>query len=321
MSSRPAYADLPELSGSTIRSAWGVYGADDQLGALNLLTPERVAAAARTVISGERFSLGLPLNLPDPPFYGRRAFEHHVIDTYPGMVVDDSLDSFYPQSSSQIDGLSHFAHPVHGFYNEHTREQVGAGALGIDVQGAVGIVGRGVLLDVARWAEAQGEPLGASTSISADVLRHTAAWHGVDFRSGDIVCLRTGWMSRYLAASTAERADLAVASLDGSLPFPGLAPGDGVAELAWDSGFALLAVDNPGVEPGPTPQVDGRMSVEDLCHVRVMVALGVQLGEFFVLDDLASACALDGRYEFLFTSAPLRIPGGIGTPANAVAVR
>jgi kynurenine formamidase len=318
---RPGYDDLPLLPGTTVRSAWGHYGADDQLGALNLLTPEVVSAAAAEVRTGRRFSLSMPLTQPDPPFYGRRPYRHSVVDTMPGVVVDDSLDGFYPQAGSQLDALAHFSHPVHGFYNGHTREQVAAGALGIDGPGGVGIVTRGVLLDVARWAQDRGGPLEPGAPISAEVLEETARTQGVRLQRGDALCVRTGWVEGYRRAGADERARWSAESVAGTLTAPGLAPGAGIARLVWESGVSVLAVDNPGVEPAPTPMVDGRFDLDALCHIRVMVALGVQLGELFDLEALSEDCAADRRWTFLFVSAPLRIPGGIGTPCNALAVR
>jgi hypothetical protein len=120
---RPSYDELPVLEGTSLRTAWGQYGETDELGAVNLLTAERVRAAAYSVITGERFSLGLPLHMPDPPIYGREPFQHKVYTTMPN-ITDDRLDSFFPQGSSQWDALAHFAHPTKGFYNGFTMADV-----------------------------------------------------------------------------------------------------------------------------------------------------------------------------------------------------
>jgi hypothetical protein len=108
----------------------------------------------------------------------------------------------------------------------------------------------------------------------------------------------------------------------GGLEIPGVGPGPAVAEWCWDHGIAALAADNPTVESmPPSSGTSGDLGMDDIVHVRVMVELGIPLGEFFDLDALAEDCAADGVYEFLFTSKPLGIPGGIGSPPNAMALR
>src|SRR6202012_3941875 len=97
--------------------------------------------------------------------------------------------------------------------------------------------------------------------------------------------------------------------------------GAAAARLLWDRGVVALAVDNPTVEPQPTRNAAGQATLEDLCHTNVMVALGIILGEFFDFGPLSEACRADGRYEFLFTSSPLWVPGGVGSPPNALAIR
>jgi kynurenine formamidase len=324
MGRRPGYPALPKMPGTEIPCAWGHYGDDDQRGALNLLTPERVAAAAGLVRTGERFSLGLPLDEPDPPFFGRQPLRHEVTQPMPGVALDDRLDDFFPQAGSQWDALAHFGHPEAGFYNGVRVDQIlSERALGIQNLAVSGIVGRGVLLDVARYLAGRDEAYAPNVryEITADVLRATASAQGVDFAEGDIVCVRTGWVGWYKQQSQAVRTKLMESSLDYTIEVPGLAPAAEIAALAWEEGFALLALDNPTVEPSPVLMDAAGPRFDELCHVRVMVALGINLGEFFDLDELADACAADGRYDFLLTSAPLHVAGGVGSPPNALAIR
>ena len=111
----PSYADLPVKPGAPAGSAWGLFGDDDQLGCLNLLTPERVIAAARLVRKGAVFPLNLSIDRPDPPLFGRGAAR---VEFVTGEVHrDDYLDNFWPQASSQWDSLRHILHPPDGFYN------------------------------------------------------------------------------------------------------------------------------------------------------------------------------------------------------------
>jgi kynurenine formamidase len=310
VSERPAYRDLPD------GSAWDVL--DPRLGSLELLTPERVAAAARLVRAGTRFALDLPLDLPSPPLFGREPFRHEVFSLGMDYVFDDKLDNFFPQSSTQWDGFGHFGHPTKGFFGGRVAEDIGAKTLGVDAWAEAGIAGRGVLLDVARHADIAGD---TSFVIGPDLLTSTASAQRTELRTGDILCVRVGWLAWYRTLDTAGREALSAGSRDYAFErfrTPGLAPGPAIAEYLWDLGVAAIAVDNPGVEPfGPgvirTP--------DDSVHTRVLALLGIPLGEFFDLDALADNCADDGVYEFLFTSKPLGIPGGLGSPPNALAIK
>jgi len=310
MTSRPKYQDLPG------GSAWGHQGA--RLGSLELLTAERVAGAAQLVRTGLRYPLDLPLDEPSPPFFGREPFRHEVFSLLGDVVLDDKLDSFYPQASTQWDGFGHFAHPELGFHGGTDADAARAGAIGIEAWAEHGIAGRGVLLDIARHGEATGAPIdpSGSTAIPADLLDATARAQGTELRIGDVLCVRTGWIGWYRALASGPRAELAAASKDYTLRTPGLGPGPGIAEFLWDHGVAAVACDNPGVEPFPFSG-----EVNDCVHVRVLALLGVPLGEFFDFDALAADCGADGTYDFLFTSAPLQLRGGIGSPPNAIAIR
>src|SRR5437879_4216420 len=102
----PRYEDLPVFEKTGEAHAWGVFRPGDQLGTVNLLTPERVLAAAHLVRKGRVINLNLPLNEPDPYPGGRPRYKHHIYTTRNGR--DDSVDDFYLQGSSQWDALRHF---------------------------------------------------------------------------------------------------------------------------------------------------------------------------------------------------------------------
>jgi len=308
---RPRYADLPD------GCAWDYL--DPQLGSLELLTPDRVAAAAQLVRTGARFSLDLPVDEPDPPFFGREPVRHTVYD-WADNVLDDRLDNYFPQGSTQWDAFSHFAHSTRGFFCGHDKDAIRARrALGVDAWHREGIVGRGVLLDVARQVEIAGD---SSFMVTPDLLDQTAAAQGVEVREGDVLCVRVGWLAWYRSLGRAGREALAQASRGefASFRLPGIGPGPALAEWLWDHGVAAVAVDNPAVEPFP-PRIGGNRGPDDMVHVRVLTMLGIPLGELFDFEALADHCARDRVYEFLFTSAPLGIPGGTGSPPNALAIK
>ena len=107
----PPYADLPVRPGLPKGSSWGVWGDDDRLGCLNLLSPEGAKRGAGLVRSGNVHPLNLELELPDPPLFGRPAFGHEVVSRPSGISCDDMLHGWNTQSSSQWDGFRMFAVP------------------------------------------------------------------------------------------------------------------------------------------------------------------------------------------------------------------
>jgi kynurenine formamidase len=298
---RPAYSELP---GGNAR---GVFGADDQLGCLNLLTPERTAAAAASIRTGRSIGLNGSLkDWPRPALFGRSAPVQHVV-RYGDLGRDDYYDAFYPQMGSQWDHFLHVGDPSSGtFYNDNLDESVGVAAWS-----RAGIVGRAVLLDVAAWAASCGRPLDfrQRSEISAADLEACAAAQGTTIEEGTILLVRVGWEEGYSRLGADKRAELAASPLT----HPGLQASPELVGRLWDWGVAAVASDNPALEAWPPPQ-------EDSLHHHLLGRLGIPIGELWLLDELAGACAQESRYELFLVSAPFNCPGGVGSTANAVAV-
>ena len=328
----PTYADLRSREGFPPGSSWGVFGDDAENGTLNFLTPERVRAAAGCVRRGAVFNLDYPLDAFPGPVRFRPNPEHHVyyVDARsplphgrtdePTAILDDYVDSFAPQGSSHVDGLRHAIHPVHGLYGGISAERIlgGEPALGIDRWAERGIAGRGVLVDVAGYREAQGRPLDhlASEVYGIDLVEEILAAQGTEVRRGDMVVLRTDYPRHVW-----EHADDDAAAFRSA----GLAKTYDVVSWLWDNQVALLACDNIAIEPvgtlafsEPSEFGEGR---EGMLHSQLIPLLGLVLGELWKLDDLAADCAADGVYEFLLVVKPLNLPGGCGSPANATAIK
>ena len=313
----PPYASLPLLP-SGVRSGWHVFGEDDQVGLLNLQTPERVARAARSVVTGEVFALDADLSLINPPLFGRGAARHHVVDVG-GWDLDDRLDDFYPQAASQWDSLAHVGYEADRFYNGATlREVLEEGRNGISHFAARGIAGRAVLLDVAAVLAVREEDYDPSRSRGLSVADLEAAREaaGVAWQPGDVALLHTGWLRWYADQGPTVRAQLAAAE---SPPSVGLAQQPEVLEYLWDSQLSAVAADNPAVERLPFDLSPEAWPLGFL-HQCLIGQLGLALGELWWLHDLAGACRRQGRYEVFLTAAPLHLPRGIGSPANALAV-
>jgi kynurenine formamidase len=303
------FDELPVNEKLGLRHAWSVL--DPDLGTLSRSGPAQIVAAARLVRDGTVLALSLPLTEPDPPLFGRDPIRHEIFATDRN-TLDDRLDSFYPQGSSQWDGLRHIRARELGYFGGVDEEfSPGAGALGIE-HWAAGIVGRGVLLDVVAHRRRLGtdyDPL-ASEAIDAQELRAVAESQDVQLESGDVICVRTGWIDAYRELDEAGRVQMS-----GSARASGLAGSEDVARLLWDCGAIAVAADNPTLEVAP-----GDPSVGSL-HRRLIPMLGFVVGELLDFGPLASLANADGRWDFLFVAVPLNLPGGVGSPANAVAIR
>lgn len=327
----PRYAELRHRTDGPPGSSWGVFGPGDELGMLNFLTPEITRDAARLVRRGRSFNLDYPINAFVPSIAGTRpATAHHMFANNPNHR-DDWLDSFYLQSTSQVDGLRHIRAPQYGFYNGVADEEVTLAwpdkpALGVQLLADKAIASRGVLLDAKRHFEAAGEEwrLDRPRHLSPDDLDAIAAAQGVEIRPGDILLLHVGWAEWWLGADEEERR--------GRTGTPGIAQSFEMLEWIWDHRIAMFAADNSGLEGSPKLPDSGLFLEDDPLpergpnhngglHRHLIPLLGLIIGELWDLTALAEDCAADGVYEFFVTCSPLNVIGGVGAPPNAIAIK
>ncbi len=325
----PSYADLPIREGLPAGSSWGVWGDDDRFGCLNLLSADSVRRAAHaSVRTGVVYPLNLEMELPDPPLFGRAAFEHEVVARPSGVSADDMIHGWNTQSSSQWDGFRHVRSAAHGAYNALPEAEHG-----MHHWARRGIVGRGLLLDVARWRSSIGRPLHSGTTdiITVDDLHETIAEQGVCVEVGDILLVRTGWLSWYRSLAADAKGPYALAP-----EATGLEASEAMAAALWDLHIACIGMDNPAIEAWPPPMA--RLSAEErdqqfarsddpavaaslFLHLNLLPLLGLPLGELFDLDALADDCAATHTYDCLVTSAPLNLLHGVASPPNILAIR
>lgn len=329
----PTYADLMARTDAPRGSSWGVFGAEDELGTVNFTTPERTKRAAACIRRGEPFNLDRPLGAFDPPTSHQRRPHAHTIFGNNIHHRDDVLDSFYLQGTSQIDALRHMRHPLHGFYNDAPDAEIVVGSprngIGRWAERG-GIVGRGVLVDVDRYLRDAGRPLDhdASTPFTVADLDAALATQGAEVRPGDILMIRTGWLSFYAGLSPEGRREM-----PRRLRSAGLIQSHESLAWLWDRQVSVCAADNVGVEaipPDPSSPfaaelqgVEGVTSEMQarLMHPSLIAMLGLVLGELWDLDALAEDCARDGVWECFVSIKPLNLVGGVGSPANAVAIK
>ena len=319
----PRYDDLP-VAPLRARHAWGVFGKDDSIGRLNLLGPERVLDAVRLVRKGLVFPLDAAVGAFDPPLDTSRARARHRVLEGRGKTgiehLDDALDDYFPQVSSQWDSLGHIVAEPDRFYNGATLEDVLSGRRNtIDHWHRRGIVTRGVLLDVNRALERDSggsvDTSHGSVAVSVADLETARRHAGLTFSTGCIIVVRTGFVSWYAKQDPARRRELSQA-----LEAPGLEHTEAMARYLWDSGAAAVVSDTFAVEVWPPDWTPSSWDWGFL-HRALIGRLGLPLGELWDLEALADDCDADGTYEFLLASAPLHLTGGIGSPANALAVK
>ena len=181
-----------------------------------------------------------------------------------------------------------------------------------------GVVGRGVLIDVAAHLASLGMPIDATQRvlITPQMLNTALEWEGAELRQGDIVLLRTGWMGWYLGLDQPARDRLAgtMTSSTDPLDTPGRAPQAESAAWIWDNRVAAVGADDPALD---ARRVDREVG---FLHRLLIPLIGLNIGEFFDFEALSRACAREHRYTFFLTSAPLNLPNGVGSPAGAYAI-
>lgn len=290
-------------------STWGRWGADDERGALNYLTADRVLAAARLVRSGETITLSLPLptqpgiDNPVPADHRMTMLGNEDIGSGTLRFAKDYVGADYHNPShSHIDALCHVAFDG-AFYNGKptatlTPEGAAADAIGVLKDG---LVGRGVLLDVPRlrgvaWLE-------PGDHVFPDELEGCERKQGVTVKEGDILLVRTGQARRHAELGPWDT-DRAKAGLH-----PTCAP------LLAERRIAALGSDgNSDTAPSTTEGIDFPI------HALTLNAMGVHLLDYLHFEHLVASCEREGRWEFLFLAAPLRVIGGTGSPVNPIAI-
>ena len=315
-------------------SNWGKWGPDDEIGTLNYVTPEAIVDIAKKVNKGKVFSLAWNWdeNGPQTGAWGRTNLRRHMMLT--------GTDAAAGRQENGPEGIEYWADdmfivPTHGvthwdahahmfskieedngkkrivMYNGYPCELVDSkGAHKCGIQNIKDkMVGRGVLLDIARYKEV--EALKKGEGITSDDLEGCATKYGIEVKQGDFVLVRTGQFGKIyknvLEGGSWE--DYA----------GGDAPGLEFETIEWiyEKKIATIASDTWGVEVRPN-----RTDIySQPWHQIVIPIMGLIHGEMFYLEELAKDCAEDKQYEFLLVSGTLPLTGGVGSPINPIAIK
>lgn len=311
LAARPVLGDERLKATATRLSNWGRWGADDELGTLNLIDAAARQRGRDAVVTGEAISLALPIdqNGPTGPVPGRGLPQHTMtatgaeeptIDLGGSTRFTDDAIEMPLQSTTQWDGLAHIFYDDH-LYNDRPASAVdhlGAAFGGIH-HAADRLVGRAVLLD-----HAGASPRARRDLITSTDLDRMCDRAGVTIESGDVVLVRTGSMAVYRETRSwstfrKEQSGLAFESLD------------------WfhRNDVAAVACDNATVELAGA--WDDFFVPFHMVGIRDM---GLWLGEYWDLERLAESCRREQRWTFLLSAPPLPIVGAVGSPVNPVAI-
>lgn len=312
-------------------SNWGRWGEHDQLGTLNFIDDAARLRGVRSVRDGRPFALGLPLSAEEGIQMGfipgrinpsrTMICVNNPLSPDPGWIASsEDVLTLATQCATHWDGLAHVSYgagPEGGrLYNGFPASAVTeAGATKLGAHLVTSLVSRGLLLDVAR---AKGmELLDPGYPITPDDLDAACALGHLTVEPGDVVLVRTG-QAAHLAlpgrpgiGDAPPRRDLVAYTW----PTPGLT----LATSEWFHArdVAAVAIDTMTLEVYPGEDEALYLPV----HLIHLVEMGMTQGQNWFLDELADACAADGRYEFLLDATPLPLTNALGVPLNPVALR
>lgn len=333
-------------------STWGDWGPDDQLGRLNLLTPERRRAAAAEVREGLAFGLSLPLDIPGKPVLNPRRTppELRPTELHGTPFMNRALREFDPRStdvicddrvlltlqySTQWDSFAHVGswfdadgdgEPEKVYYNGYRAHEhvLGPGDLRLASCGCGEGGSYALALSIANFAATPIQGRGVMVDLHAHfgrarqavdytTLMNVLRLDGVQVDTGDLLLLHTGFAQLLLEMGR---------DADGEVLGRSCAVLDGRDEqlLNWvsASGVAALCADNYAVEGHPAREAEGPRAALPL-HEHCLFKLGVPLGELWFLTDLAAWLRQHGRHRCQLTAPPLRLPGAVGSPVTPVA--
>lgn len=304
----PAYSQSPgEVTRETVEgwmvelSNWGRWGSDDELGTLNLITPESYLRAAALVREGISVSLSHDY-LTERASDVSSPFEHEVSNSG-AYVVDRFSVNYHGFGHSHMDAVCHMSYQgslYNGFSRDLVTMEEGCTRAGID-QAKDGVVSRGILMDIPRLRGV--DYLALDVAIQVEDLEAWEAETGISVGTGDILLVRAGRWAR--------RAEVGPWNIGRE------APGLHASVAPWlrERGVAMLGSDythdiQPTVVPGVSQPI----------HQLALIAMGMPLYDNLDLEKLAKVAAELGRWEFMLVTAPLAVPGGTGSPVNPIAI-
>ncbi|NIW23354.1 MAG: hypothetical protein GWN29_01660 [Gammaproteobacteria bacterium] len=304
------------------------HGADDQAGASNYVTPEKILTALQIPRTGQTYELG-HLYEESMPQYTSRPYYLNVVPAAPqtnegrNLVHGDYFTGYIGQMGTQFDALSHQGRtmrmpdgsiePV--FYNGFTEQDLtgtnrGRGGVeNLGVEHMKPFITRGILIDIAGFKGV--DTLGPRYEVTLDDVRGALERQGMSedtIEQGDAVMLHYGWSVHWTNPSRYNDSRFGVGDNEGS---PGIGPE--VARWLASRRVSMVGADSCCVQIMPPTSTN----IDDNVHHILFLEEGIGLLENMELKDVAR----DEVYEFLFLNLTLRIKGATGSPVRPIAVR
>ncbi|ADG89567.1 cyclase [Thermobispora bispora] len=300
---------------------WGKWGDDDEVGALNYLTADEVFRGVRHIRSGKVFTLQRVIGHPsgDPVWPGRTPAQRTMIldesswdrddaPQFPGGLhyADDKIDAFL-QGSTQYDALGHVWYGGQIWNGYDARTTIGGlEKASVEPIAERGVVGRGILLDMARFRGKTN--LDKGETFTHEDLMACAEAQGTSIEKRDILIIRTNFLRLFYEQGEKFYEDFCE---------PGLVYSPELVQWFADMEIPNLVTDTIANEV----TIDPNHGVALPLHCALMRNLGVVLTEICDLERLAEDCAADGQYTFLYVAAPLKIRKAAGSPVNPVVIK
>ncbi len=302
---------------------WGRWGKDDELGGLNFLTGDEIARGLKSIKSNKTFALSAVVGSPkgDPVWPGRSGAtklmtqdkSHYVSGKLQaltgGLEYADDYVTMFLQGSTQFDALGHTWYDDKLYNGFDAATTMG----GMDKASVLPLAehtatGHAVLLDIPRF---RGKPhLDKAEQITLKDLEDCAKKQGITIQKHDILLVRTGWLEVFYEKGAA-------AFYEPPFIEPGLVYSKQLVEWFHAMEIPLLGTDTIANEI----TVDPNNGIVLPLHSALMRNLGVVFNEILLLDKLAEDCAKDGRYDFFYTAAPLKVFRGTGAPVNPIVIK
>jgi len=301
---------------------WGKWGPNDEVGSLNYLQKEEALKGVKAVKQGKVITLAIPIGHPkgDPVWPGRgQAVRINTVDrgdylagrgvhlSGGGEYCDDMI-IMHLQGSTQYDALGHLwsDNKLWNGYDAKTTSGAMTKASVLPIA-EKGIVGRGILIDMARFREKK--YLDKGEFFDHKDLLAAAAKQGVTIEKRDILIIRTGWIGSFYHRNKEE--------FYKDFCEPGLVFSKELVDWFHQMEIPNLVTDTIANERTKCPKT----GITVLLHNALMRNLGVAFTEICQLDPLAEDCANDGQYTFMYTAAPLKVVSGTGAPVNPVVIK
>lgn len=301
---------------------WRQWGQDDEIGALNYIKSEDILKAIKVVEYGKTFTLGLEMgnSKGDPAYPSSTEFSKFTVQDKSTYEVDKAIPTpgglqfteevilTSTHGTTHCDALGHtwFDEKMYNGYSAKLSID-GLDKLSIKPIGEKGIVGRAVLLDIAKYKKLEYLPMGYMITLE-DIL-NTAKYQNIEIQEKDIILIRTGIFKLFYEKGSYEYFK--------NFNEPGL-----TYDLKLVKWFDKMEIPVYGTDTITNEQMVSSAHKEELTlHASLCRNLGIVFIESLDLEEYSKDCEIDKKYDSLFITSPLKIKGASASPINPIVIK